>query len=116
MKKDALFEIGVEELPARLIINTENVLKELTEKWLKDNRILYESIETFSTPRRLAVRINGLANQQATLAETLRGPSLKIAKDDSGKWTKAAQGFARGQGKTVEDLYIQEEKNTEYVF
>lgn len=116
MKKDALFEIGVEELPARFIINTENVLKELTEKWLKDNRILYESIETFSTPRRLAVRINGLANQQATLAETLRGPSLKIAKDDSGKWTKAAQGFARGQGKTVEDLYIQEEKNTEYVF
>lgn len=116
MKKDALFEIGVEELPARFIVNSEKSLYELTEKWLNENRIEYESIDSFSTPRRLAVRINGLANKQESLEETLRGPSLKIAKDDAGEWTKAAQGFVRGQGKTVEDLYIQKEKDTEYIF
>ncbi len=76
----------------------------------------FGSIEVYSTPRRLAVIVRDVAETQQDLAETLRGPAKKIAQDAEGNWSKAAQGFARGRGLTVEDLYFAEEKGVEYVF
>ena len=52
-----------------------------------------KSIQTFSTPRRLAVRVIGLADQQSDLTEDFKGPSKKIALDADGNFSKAAQGF-----------------------
>ncbi len=95
MSQPVLFEIGVEELPARFIKDAEQQLKEKTTTWFTDLRIPYEAISVFSTPRRLAIRIEGVAENQTTIEEEVRGPALHIAKKD-GEWTKAAIGFTRG--------------------
>src|SRR5690625_3550531 len=105
-----LFEIGTEELPARFIDAAEQQLREQTKNWLVELRIPYESIQTYSTPRRLAVIIQGVAEQQESLTEEIRGPSEKIAKNEEGEWTKAAIGFTKGQGKSLEDIYIKNVK------
>lgn len=116
MTKNVLFEIGLEELPARYVDDAEKQLAEKTKRWLVDLRISYESITSFSTPRRLAVLINGVAEKQITIEEEAKGPALSIAKDKEGNWTKAAIGFAKGQGKTVEAIYTKEIKGTTYIF
>ncbi|GAB3795414.1 glycine--tRNA ligase subunit beta [Virgibacillus kimchii] len=116
MAKDVLFEIGLEELPARFIDQAEKELREKTADWLDELRIKYESIDSFSTPRRLSVIITGLSDQQTSLEEEVKGPAEKIAKNAEGNWSRAAEGFTRGQGKTVEDIYIKEVKGTPYIF
>lgn len=116
MAKDVLIEVGLEELPARFIDDAEKQLKDNTERWLKGLRINYNSVTSFSTPRRLAVVIHQIADQQATVEEEVRGPAVNIAKDENGDWTKAAIGFAKGQGKSVEELTEKEVKGKSYVF
>lgn len=116
MANNVLFEIGLEELPARFIDDAEAQLLNRTKKWLDDSRLAYESINTFSTPRRLSVLIKGIADEQLTIEEEVRGPSNKIAKDAEGNWSKAALGFTKGQGKSVEDIYMKEIKGTDYIF
>lgn len=109
-----LLEIGLEEMPARVVTPSIKQLKEKTEQFLKDNRLSFESIEHFSTPRRLAVRVNGLAEKQADIETEAKGPAKKIAQDDEGNWSKAAQGFVRGQGMTTADIFFKEIKGIEY--
>ncbi|WP_042145971.1 glycine--tRNA ligase subunit beta [Paucisalibacillus sp. EB02] len=116
MAKNVLFEIGLEELPARFIDDAEHQLKEKTIKWLDELRISYTKVESFSTPRRLAVIIHNIAEKQATIEEEAKGPAIKIAQDNEGNWTKAAVGFTRGQGKTVDDIYTKEVKGTTYIY
>lgn len=116
MNNHVLLEIGIEELPARFIDDAEQQLLDKTSKWLQDLHIEFKSIESFSTPRRLAIRIKDIATQQTTIKEEVRGPQTKIAKDDSGNWTKAAIGFSKGQGKSPEDIYVQAVKGVEYIF
>lgn len=116
MSNNVLFEIGIEELPARFIDSAENQLYEKTSQWLKDLRIDFDAIRSYSTPRRLAVLIKGIAAEQTTIQEEVRGPSEQIAKDEQGEWSRAAMGFAKGQGKTTDDIYIKDIKNTSYIF
>ncbi|MBM7554736.1 glycine--tRNA ligase subunit beta [Thalassobacillus pellis] len=115
MSKTALFEIGLEELPARFIDDALVQLKEKTSAWLDELRIPYDSIYATATPRRLTVKINGLAEKQPDQEEEAKGPAKKIALDSDGKWTKAAIGFTKGQGKIPEDIYFKEINGTEYV-
>ena len=114
--RDLLLEIGLEELPAQYVLRSEKQLAERVDAFLKEARVDFGSIEVYSTPRRLAVIVRDVAETQQDLTETLRGPAKKIAQDADGNWSKAAQGFARGRGLTVEDLYFAEEKGVEYVF
>lgn len=116
MSKQVLFEIGIEELPARFIDDAEKQLRAKTETWLQENLLKYDTIKTYSTPRRLAIIIKQIASKQEDQTEEVRGPQLKIAKDDKGNWTKAAIGFTKGQGKSTNDIYIKEEKGTEYIY
>ncbi|GIO27573.1 glycine--tRNA ligase subunit beta [Ornithinibacillus bavariensis] len=116
MAKNVLFEIGLEELPARFIDGAELQLAEKTKNWLEELRINYASIETFSSPRRLTVLIHDIAENQATIEEEAKGPAIKIAQDENGNWTKAAIGFTKGQGKTVDDIYTKEIKGVTYIF
>ena len=81
MTKNLLVELGLEELPAYVVTPSEKQLGEKMAAFLDDNRLSYESIQTFSTPRRLAVRVIGLADQQSDLTEDFKGPSKKIALD-----------------------------------
>ncbi|WP_188453630.1 glycine--tRNA ligase subunit beta [Virgibacillus oceani] len=116
MAKDALFEIGLEELPARFVDDAEQQLLEKTEIWLKELRISFASVTSYSTPRRIAVFIQDMAEEQTTIEEEAKGPAEKIAKDAEGNWTKAAIGFTKGQGKTPDDIYTKEINGTSYIF
>lgn len=116
MPKDFLLEIGLEEMPARFIASASTQLEEKVMQFLLAKRLGYTNIKTFSTPRRLAVLISQLAEKQEDLNEELRGPAKRIAYDEAGNWSKAAIGFARGKGASVEDLYLQEVNGEEFVF
>lgn len=116
MTKDLLVELGLEELPAYVVTPSEKQLVQRMADFLKDNRLSYNAIEGFSTPRRLAVRVLGLADQQTDLTEDFKGPSKKIALDADGQFSKAAQGFVRGKGLTVDDIEFREVKGEEYVY
>ncbi|WP_068674323.1 glycine--tRNA ligase subunit beta [Oceanobacillus sp. Castelsardo] len=116
MAKNALFEIGLEELPARFVDDAEKQLLDKTTKWLTELRISFDNIKTYSTPRRLAVLISNMGEIQESVEEEVKGPSESIAKDADGNWTKAAIGFTKGQGKTVDDIYLKEIKGTSYIY
>ncbi|WP_096201299.1 glycine--tRNA ligase subunit beta [Bacillus sp. FJAT-45350] len=115
-KRDFLLEIGMEEMPARFVTDAMNQLSTKVAEWLNTEKISFDTIESYSTPRRLAVLVHGLAEKQEDMEEEARGPAKKIAIDDDGNWTKAALGFARGQGVDPEDLFFQEVNGGEYVF
>ncbi|WP_071130679.1 glycine--tRNA ligase subunit beta [Enterococcus timonensis] len=113
---DFLLEIGLEEMPAHVVTPTLQQLKEKTENFLAEAGISYATINSFATPRRLALQILGLPEKQEDTQEEAKGPAKKIAQDDKGNWTKAALGFARGQGAAPEDLFFKELNGVEYVY
>ena len=116
MAKDLLFEIGLEEMPARFIRGAMEQLKERTEKWLEESVIAHGAVEAYATPRRLAVLVRDVAEKQEDVHEEVKGPSRKIALDENGGWSKAALGFARSQGADPEQFMFREVAGTEYVY
>lgn len=108
MAKDLLFEIGAEEIPAGFMPHILGQLKQLAETKLNDAHLLFESIATYGTPRRLALIVKGLADTSAEISERHKGPSASIAYDADGNATKAAIGFARGKGLDVADLVVED--------
>jgi glycyl-tRNA synthetase len=111
-----VFEIGSEELPASDVTSVLAQLRELAPKMLKDARLAYNTIEVFATPRHSTILVRDLAPRQTPLDSMVRGPATKAAFDKNGKPTKAAEGFARGQGVAVEDLIKIDEKGNQYVY
>lgn len=116
MTKDYLFEIGTEEMPAHVVAKSVKQLADRTGKFLKDNGLSFKNIKTFSTPRRLTILVQELAEKQADIDEIKKGPSKKIALDKDGNWSKAAEGFVRGQNMSVYDIYFQKIKDVEYAY
>ncbi|MBS0956963.1 glycine--tRNA ligase subunit beta [Leuconostoc pseudomesenteroides] len=103
-----LLEIGLEEIPAHLVTSSENQLIERTKKFLSEHRLTVGDIKPYSTPRRLAVVLTDVAETSESLSEEKRGPSVDRAQDENGNWTKAALGFARGQGANPEAFEIKD--------
>ena len=116
MSQTVLLEIGLEEMPAKYVRSSSIQLKEKMAAFLEANRIGFDAIEMYATPRRLAVIASGVSDKQADLAEVLKGPAKKIALQADGTWSKAALGFVRGQGLTPEDIFFDELNGVEYVF
>lgn len=116
MTKNLLVELGLEEIPAYIVTPSMHQLRDRMATFLTDNRLAFDSIDVFSTPRRLAVRVRGLADQQTDLTEDFKGPAKKIALDADGNFTKAAEGFVRGKGLTTADIEFREIKGEEYVY
>ncbi len=110
-----LFEIGTEELPAWYVAEGEAALKDGLAAKLGEARLAFEAIETYATPRRLAARVEGLAERQARLEEERRGPPAAAAYKD-GEPTPAARGFAKSAGVPVEALFVKETDRGPYVF
>lgn len=113
---DLLLEIGTEELPARLVRPALEQLRESGEEMLRVNRIRYQTLSVYSTPRRLVLYVWGVAGTQDDLVEEVKGPPRRAAFDAEGKPTQAALGFARSQGVEVSDLVVQQTPGGEYVF
>ncbi|MGO8757246.1 MAG: glycine--tRNA ligase subunit beta [Terracidiphilus sp.] len=113
---DFLLEIGLEEVPARMIAGAEAELGKRVSDLLGRERLLEEGakVATYSTPRRLAVVAEGVLEKQADTEEQLTGPSWKVAFKD-GAPTAAAQAFAKKAGVAVADLKKVETPKGEYV-
>lgn len=108
MSKTLLLEIGTEEIPAHVMPGILAQLKENSSKTFDALRIEYSAVKTMGTPRRTALIVEGLGEQQADLSRENRGPAVNIAFDAEGKPTRAAQGFARGQGIKPEELVVKD--------
>ncbi len=113
---ELLLEIGVEELPYQVIAPALIVLKDSAEQLLKGQRLAFQSARTLGTPRRLTLVVEGLATQQTSMVKEAMGPSKAVAFDQAGQPTRAATGFAAGQGVSVQDLQVRQTPKGEYLF
>ncbi|WP_101772737.1 glycine--tRNA ligase subunit beta [Peptostreptococcus faecalis] len=116
MNNYLLYEIGVEEMPARFVESTMSQLKENLAGELAEKRINFGEIDTYATPRRLILVVNDIADKQEDLEEKIKGPSKKIALADDGSFTKAALGFMKSKGLDNDDIFFEEIDGTEYLF
>lgn len=103
-----LFEIGTEEIPAKFMPGILKQLQELAAGKMQELRIPFENITVYGTPRRMTFIAEGVAEVQADSTIEAKGPSVKIA-FVSGAPSKAAIGFARGQGVDVNELEVRGE-------
>jgi glycyl-tRNA synthetase beta chain len=113
---DFLFEIGLEEVPARMIAGAQTELQQRVVKMLERERLVRSGAEakSFATPRRLAVWVKDVAARQEDLAEELVGPSVKVAYKD-GVPTPAAAAFAKKAGVEVAALKTVTNAKGEYL-
>lgn len=109
-----LFEIGLEELPARYVDEAEKSFKQQFINVLADYRIKYDDIKTYNSPRRIAVYIDGLKEKQEDLNVKKIGPSVEISYKD-GELTKAGLGFIKSANANIEDIRIIENEKGKYI-
>ncbi len=102
MQENFLVEIGTEELPPKALKTLATSFADNVEAELNQAGLTFDKIEWFAAPRRLAVKVLNLATQQPSKEIEKRGPAVSAAFDAEGKPTKAAEGWARGCGITVE--------------
>lgn len=115
-KRDFLLEIGCEEIPARFVDDASKQLGEKLAQFFSENRIGFGEYHIFATPRRLAILVKDVAERQEDVYSEVKGPAERIAKNPDGSWSKAAEGFARKQGITADQLVFKEVKGENYVF
>jgi glycyl-tRNA synthetase beta chain len=112
---ELIFEIGCEELPASFIEPALEQMEAFFEEQCEELRVEVDGLQTMATPRRLTLVVSDLADRQSDLEEERTGPPADIAWDDDGQPTPAAEGFARGQGVDVDELYTVDTDRGEYV-
>ena len=117
MFHELLLEIGTEEIPSDYLENGLKELRDLAESQLKNSRIeIGEPLAAYGTPRRLVLIGKAVQDTQADTVQEITGPPKAAAFDDKGKPTKAALGFAKKHGVSVEDLDILETPKGDYLF
>ncbi|MPL63323.1 Glycine--tRNA ligase beta subunit [bioreactor metagenome] len=105
---DLLLEIGTEEIPARFMRGILTQLEMLAKSQLSEMRIGFREVQVVGTPRRFALIVRDVVDRQSDKESSNKGPSVNIAFDSNGMPTKAAQGFAKGQGIDVKELVIRD--------
>ncbi|GHS87863.1 glycine--tRNA ligase beta subunit [Synergistales bacterium] len=113
--RNLVLEIGTEEIPSRFIPPVLDTLAALAAEELKRLRIPFKETQVFATPRRIALFAHDVAEKQEDLVATYKGPSVVSAYDDQGNATKAAIGFAKSRGVTVESLKEIDEGGVKYI-
>lgn len=109
-----LFEIGTEELPARFLKQALSDLKSNLETKLNNERIKFDEIKTYGTPRRLVLDVHNLAENQEDLDLVNLGPAKSVAYVN-GEISRAGLGFAKSQGIEPEQLEIVSTPKGEYI-
>ena len=109
-----LFEIGIEELPARYVNQAEEDLKQIITQELSNERIKFMDIRSFSTPRRFSVIVENISEKQEDLDKKSIGPSINVAYKD-GVLTKAGEGFVKSQNATIDDIKVIENEKGQYI-
>lgn len=115
MSRDLLLEIGTEEIPASYLPPALEQIKQLAEKELTAQRIPFGKTHAYATPRRIVLHVTKVAQAQESSVKEVLGPAKTVAFDENGRPTKAAEGFARGQGIPVKDLKVVSTPKGEYV-
>ncbi|WP_020574923.1 glycine--tRNA ligase [Actinopolymorpha alba] len=110
-----LFEIGTEELPHSEVSRTSEAVREALLAKLAETRLEHGEVRTYATPRRVIALVEAVAPREPDAERTVRGPRVSAAYDADRQPTKAAQGFARGQGVDPAELTRVEQGGTEYV-
>ena len=111
-----LLEIGLEEMPAQMILPAVEQLKSLAQKTCEKHRLNFNDLKTYSSPRRLAIELSGLPDKENDRKVELKGPPLSVAKDADKNWTKAAEGFARKNNISIQSLETKTIDGKEYLF
>ncbi len=111
-----LIEIGTEELPYKFIPSALEQLKTAFKKALSENRIEFQEIKTYGTPRRLTVIVEDITSSQPDIKKELKGPPAKIAFDENGNLSQAGLGFAKKQNIDTNAIYKKDIKGVEYLF
>jgi glycyl-tRNA synthetase beta chain len=114
-RADFLVELGTEELPPKALPSLEAAFRDGLVARLAEARLAHGEVESFATPRRLALKVRRLETRQADQDVVLRGPPASVARA-GGEWTKAAEKFAAASGVPVEALVEQAEGKGVYVF
>lgn len=115
-KADFLLEVGVEHLPANGILMAISSLESNIKEFLESQKIGYESLEVFATPRRLAIYISNLDTYTKEFVEEKKGPSASMAFDESGAVTKPGEGFFKSVGLAITSkMQLELEKRMEVV-
>ncbi|MBP1715497.1 MAG: glycyl-tRNA synthetase beta chain [Deltaproteobacteria bacterium] len=112
---ELLLEIGTEEIPSGFMPRALEAMKDLLQKEFQTHRLAFQEVKSLGTPRRLVVTASGVAAAQEQRFLEVIGPAKRIAFDEKGQPTKAALGFAKGQGIPVEDLQIAKTEKGEYI-
>lgn len=115
MSNELLFEIGTEEIPAGFLSKAVVDMDEMIRKMLTEKRIAFDGVRCLATPRRLTLAIADLAPKQEDQTIEKLGPAKKAAFDENGLPTKAAAGFAKGQGLEVSQLETIVTEKGEYI-
>ena len=103
-------------MPAQMILPAVEQLKSLAEKTCEKHRLNFNDLNTYSSPRRLAIELSGLPDKENDRKVELKGPPLSVAKDDHNNWTKAAEGFARKNNVSLKNLETKTIEGKDYLF
>ena len=115
MGKELLIEIGTEEIPAAFLPKAIKDMEEIIRKEFSNKRIGHGDIKAMATPRRLCLCVANLSNRQEDQVIEKIGPAKRVAFDEKGNPTKAATGFAAGQGIDVSEIEIIKTEKGEYI-
>ncbi len=115
MGKELLLEIGTEEIPAEFLPKALKDMEEIIGRELSQKRIPHGDIKTLATPRRLVLYVNDLAERQEDQVIEKLGPAKRVSFDEKGNPTKAALGFAKGQGIDISELETIVTEKGEYI-
>lgn len=103
-----LLEVGTEELPYKFIPQAIEQLNDGFTKFLNENKVKFDNIKVYATPRRLAVLVYGLENVTSDEEKVIKGPIANIAFDQNGNLTKAGEGFAKKNNLSPDSLYVED--------
>ncbi|HET6497489.1 MAG TPA: glycine--tRNA ligase subunit beta, partial [Coriobacteriia bacterium] len=113
---ELVFEIGTEEIPSAPLNNAIEQLAVAADVALREARLAPEDVRVYGSPRRLVLRVTGLAHRQEDVTLRVRGPAVAVAFDSAGRPTRAAEGFARSKGVDVSALVSGEDADGAYTF
>ena len=112
--KNILLEIGTEEIPSRFLPDILDTLEKTARNDLAAARIPFKSLSAFATPRRIALAVRDTEDLQKDLVSTFKGPAWSAAFDANGNPTRAAQGFAKSKGVSIDRLVPTEVDGVRY--
>lgn len=104
-----LLEVGTEELPYKFIPSAIEQLKNGFENFLNSNKVEFDDVKVYATPRRLAVIVSGLEKESKDEVKVVKGPVKRVAYDENGNLSKAGEGFCKKNGITPDDLYVEDD-------